>query len=241
MGSGVKVKPYTYKLDEPVGGTFVKLGLRNNPDAQAAQPDKIKPVTGISEVMLKGITQSVDGPNATAKLTEVKFNGVALPQEALDEGRYVSKDGEVKELTAVAADNAAVTIVGAYKGVAHVIVQSEDHKTTKTLVIVLEGWKPEPGDQPTVPGDQQTVPGVPDNSDKAGEKGGEPETIERRDNPDSGSSDSATGKSTLNATAPGVVSGKLSRTGAESVTLILFAVFAVLAGTVVVRWSARRE
>ncbi|MEW6955563.1 hypothetical protein, partial [Trueperella pyogenes] len=63
----------------------------------------------------------------------------------------------------------------------------------------------------------------------------------RRDNPDSGSSDSATGKSALNATAPGAVSGKLSRTGAESVTLILFAVFAVLAGTVVVRWGARRE
>ncbi|AWG03326.1 glycoside hydrolase family 2 TIM barrel-domain containing protein [Trueperella pyogenes] len=245
MGSGVKVKPYTYKLDEPVGGTFVKLGLRNNPDAQAAQPDKIKPVTGISEVMLKGITQSVDGPNATAKLTEVKLNGVALPQEALDEGRYVSKDGEVKELTAVAADNAAVTIVGAYKGVAHVIVQSEDHKTTKTLVIVLEGWKPEPEDLPTTPGgpgDEPTKPANP--GDKPGQPGnevGQPGNEERLTNPDAGSEDKVTGKSTLNATAPGVVSGKLSRTGAESVTLILFAVFAVLAGTVVVRWSARRE
>ncbi|MEW6858634.1 hypothetical protein [Trueperella pyogenes] len=135
--------------------------------------------------------------------------------------------------------------MGAYKGVAHVIVQSEDHKTTKTLVIVLEGWKPGPEDLPTTPGgpgDEPTKPANP--GDKPGQPGnevGQPGNEERLTNPDAGSEDKVTGKSALNATAPGVVSGKLSRTGAESVTLILFAVFAVLAGTVVVRWGARRE
>ncbi|QOR45953.1 glycoside hydrolase family 2 TIM barrel-domain containing protein [Trueperella pecoris] len=340
MGSGVKVKPYTYKLNEPVGGTFVMIGVQNNPDAKAAKPEEIKPVTGISEVLLKGIMQSVDAPNSTAKLTEVKLNGAALPQDALDKDEYKVKDAEVKELTATAADNAAVTIVGAYKGVAHVIVQSEDHKTKKTLAIVLEGWKPEPEDPPTTPGEEPTTPG---------DKPGQPYVKDRTPYADSESllkaiadgTETVTGSYTVEqgksvtatfkglpagkdahvylysapvdlgvakvaadgqlefevkttsktalgehhvfalagkdssvvkltvtkpksndgvAGAPGQkdkskdsgpatgsggkapnTSGKLSHTGAESMALILFAVFATLTGTMIVRRSARRD
>ncbi|MGV9183893.1 glycoside hydrolase family 2 TIM barrel-domain containing protein [Arcanobacterium canis] len=158
------VRPYTYTLDQPVQATYVKLEVTNNPDEKTGNKDKnqeVKPVTGISEVLLKGVEKSFP-KNSTVALDKVTLNGKDLPAETLKAWKFESPEASAKSLEATAPDNAAVTILPQYKAVSRVIVEAEDHSAQKIFEITFAGAPhaeqppavPAPDPNPTAPAPQ---------------------------------------------------------------------------------------
>ncbi|MGV9191676.1 sugar-binding domain-containing protein [Arcanobacterium canis] len=158
------VIPYTYKLKKAVQGTFVKLHVVNNPDVKTGKTQngkEVKPVTGISEVLLKGVEKSFP-KNSTVALDKVTLNGKDLPAETLKAWKFESPEASAKSLEATAPDNAAVTILPQYKAVSRVIVEAEDHSAQKIFEITFAGAPhaeqppavPAPDPNPTAPAPQ---------------------------------------------------------------------------------------
>ncbi|WP_216388605.1 sugar-binding domain-containing protein [Arcanobacterium phocae] len=157
------VQPYKYELD-PVTTTYLKVEVHNNVNGKTARPN-IKPVTGISEIFLKGVKQSYD-VHSTALLTKVVLNDEELSKEALDSWSYTSPAAKPQMLEAYSEDNAAVTIVPEFERVSRILVESEDHQTTKMFEIKYTGNlepdpqpAPEPAPEPDPQPDPQPEPG----------------------------------------------------------------------------------
>ena len=59
---------------------------------------------------------------------------------------YATPAEKITQIKALAKDNAAITVLPEYEGVARVIIESEDHKTINTFKIYLGKEQPEPAD-----------------------------------------------------------------------------------------------
>lgn len=156
------VQPYKYELD-PVTTTYLKVEVHNNPNGKTGRPD-IKPVTGISEILLKGVKQSYD-VHSTASLAKVVLNSEELSKDTLDAWTYTSPATKQQTLEAYPEDNAAVTIVPEFERVSRILVESEDHQTTKMFEIKYTGNlepdpqpAPEPAPEPDPQPDPQPAP-----------------------------------------------------------------------------------
>lgn len=127
------VKPYTFKFSEPYGAVFVKVCLTNSDENLGNR----KPCTAITEIELKKANEKFI-TNNTAKLESLTVNGEALTADILEKGSYATP-ALVAELENVkGADNAAVTVLPAYKNSVKLIIESEDHATRNTFEIQLD-------------------------------------------------------------------------------------------------------
>ncbi|WP_461810968.1 sugar-binding domain-containing protein [Faecalimonas sp.] len=132
------IKAYTYKLDAPVSATFIKFKLTNKDE----QLEGRKPCTGITEIELKKATTSFK-TNTTAELNKLSVNGVELTQEQLVSGKYTTS-ALIADVVPETKDNAAVTVLPKNKeNQVKIIIESEDHKTTKTFTIFLNDKEPD--------------------------------------------------------------------------------------------------
>lgn len=127
------VKPYTFKFSEPYGAVFVKVCLTNSDENLGDR----KPCTAITEIELKKANEKFI-TNSTAKLESLTVNGEALTADILEKESYATP-ALVAELENVkGADNAAVTVLPAYKNSVKLIIESEDHSTRKVFEIKLD-------------------------------------------------------------------------------------------------------
>lgn len=127
------VKPYTFKFSEPYGAVFVKVCLTNSDENLGNR----KPCTAITEIELKKANEKFI-TNSTAKLESLTVNGEALTADILEKESYATP-ALVAELENVkGADNAAVTVLSAYKNSVKLIIESEDHSTRKVFEIKLD-------------------------------------------------------------------------------------------------------
>lgn len=127
------VKPYTFKFSEPYGAVFVKVCLTNSDENLGNR----KPCTAITEIELKKANEKFI-TNSTAKLESLTVNGEALTADILEKESYATP-ALVAELENVkGADNAAVTVLPAYKNSVKLIIESEDHSTRKVFEIKLD-------------------------------------------------------------------------------------------------------
>lgn len=127
------VKPYTFKFSEPYGAVFVKVCLTNSDE----NLENRKPCTAITEIELKKANEKFI-TNSTAKLESLTVNGEALTADILEKESYATP-ALVAELENVkGADNAAVTVLPAYKNSVKLILESEDHATRKVFEIKLD-------------------------------------------------------------------------------------------------------
>ena len=133
--STIKVYPYTYDFD-PVNAVFVRLTFTSVDEKQAGSPDN--PCIGVSEIQLINAVGSYV-TNSTAELSALTVNGQEVAESALAAGEFNTPATVIAEngIDAVAADNAAVTVLPAQDGKALIIIESEDHLTRNTFAINL--------------------------------------------------------------------------------------------------------
>lgn len=133
----IGVVEYTYDF-VPTTATFVKIYIKNNPDASGKGGGFT--CTGIVEAELYLANQADFTTNTTAKLESLKINETSAPAEVLaaGAGSWGTKEVEAKTVEAVGADNAAVTVLPTYENAVRIIIESEDHKTTNTFVVNLD-------------------------------------------------------------------------------------------------------
>ncbi|WP_461815723.1 sugar-binding domain-containing protein [Faecalimonas sp.] len=132
------IKAYTYQLNAPVSATYIKFEVTNK-DVNLGDH---KPCTGITEIELKKATTSFK-TNTTAELSKLAVNNVELTAEQLASGKYTTS-ALVATVVAEGKDNAAVTVLPKNKeNQVKIIIESEDHKTTKTFTIFLNDKDPD--------------------------------------------------------------------------------------------------
>lgn len=130
--SSPNVKKYSYALTKPINATFVKLAIKNKEE----NLDGRKPCTGITEVALK--TASITMPAyTTADLESLSVNNEKISNSALKSWEYNTPAEKIVQLKAVPKENAAVTILPAYKGTVRLIVESENHEKLNIFQIHL--------------------------------------------------------------------------------------------------------
>lgn len=135
------VKKYSYALKKPVNATYVKLEVTNKSEQLSGR----NPCTGITEVELKTASNTTS-TFSTAKLASLQVNGENLSKSVLKSFEYATPAEKITQIKALAKDNAAITVLPEYEGVARVIIESEDHKTINTFKIYLGKEQPEPAD-----------------------------------------------------------------------------------------------
>lgn len=126
------VKPYKYTFTEPYGAVYVKVCLTNKDEIL----DKRKPCTAITEIELKKANEKFI-VNDTAKLESLTVNGKELDEAALAKDVYTTAALVANLENVKGADNAAVTVLPAYKNSVKLILESEDHATRKVFEIKL--------------------------------------------------------------------------------------------------------
>lgn len=127
------VKPYTYTFTEPYGAVYVKVCLTNKDETL----DKRKPCTAITEIELKEANEKFI-TNNTAKLESLTVNGKALDEKLLAKDVYTTQALVANLENVKGADNAAVTVLPAYKNSVKIILESEDHATRNVFEIKLD-------------------------------------------------------------------------------------------------------
>ena len=133
------VKKYSYSLNKPISATFVKLEIKNKNETLSGR----KPCTGITEVELKTAATTTPA-HTTSALESLSVNNEKISDAALNSWEYSTPAEKIAQLEAASRDNAAVTILPEYEGIARVIVQSEDHETINTFKIYLGKNQPDP-------------------------------------------------------------------------------------------------
>ncbi|QWT18242.1 discoidin domain-containing protein [Collinsella sp. zg1085] len=124
------VTPYTYEF-APTLATYVRLTVTNNDQNLGNR----KPCTGITEVELTGVRGSYQ-THTNADLGSLTVNGKAVDASALAAGRYKTP-AIIATVEPVAANNTAVTLLPEHEGVIRMVLESEDHKTVRTMEVVL--------------------------------------------------------------------------------------------------------
>ena len=130
MNTGVK--PYTFEFSEPYGAVFVKVCLTNSDENLGNR----KPCTAITEIELKKANEKFI-TNSTAKLESLTVNGKELSKAMLESGSYKTPALVANLENVKGADNAAVTVLPAYKDSVKLILESEDHATRNIFEIKL--------------------------------------------------------------------------------------------------------
>lgn len=133
------VKKYTYKF-APVKVTELKMQITNSDQAAANQA--YRACTAITEVVIKKAQGSFT-TNTTAALQSLTLNGNALTAAQLEKDSFNTPATVAHIENAVGKDNAAVTVLPAYNKQVKVIIESEDHKTTKVFTINLDTYAPD--------------------------------------------------------------------------------------------------
>ena len=139
------VKPYKYTFTEPYGAVYVKVCLTNKDEIL----DKRKPCTAITEIELKKANEKFI-TNDTAKLESLTVNGKALDEKALAKDVYTTQALVANLENVKGADNAAVTVLPAYKDSVKLILESEDHATRKVFEIKLNSKETEDPESPNL-------------------------------------------------------------------------------------------
>lgn len=132
------VKAYKYEF-APTLATTITLKIKNSTTEQALNPE-IRACTGITEVEIKKAEGNYT-TNTTAQLSQLVVNGKEVSQDVLASGVYKTP-ALVAKVEAKPADNAAMTILPVYKDVVKIILESEDHNTTKVFEIQLNKEAP---------------------------------------------------------------------------------------------------
>lgn len=127
-----RVKAYTYTFS-PFTATFIKFCITN---ASALSRSTTKPCTGITEIEISKAVGSYS-TNNTADLSMLKVNGEELSSSALTKDTYYTTDA-VAITEFLSESNAAVTVLPVNESEVKLILESEDHKTTKIFTIHLE-------------------------------------------------------------------------------------------------------
>lgn len=135
------VKKYSYALTKPVNATFVKMEVTNKNETLNGR----KPCIGITEVELKTAVMSTPA-YTTAALESLVVNDEQVSETALSAWEYSTSAEKIAQLEAISRENAAVTILPEYEGVARVIVESEDHEMINTFKVYLGKNQPDPAD-----------------------------------------------------------------------------------------------
>ena len=132
-----RVTPYTYEFD-PLTATYVKLCITNSTKPKM----KAENCTGITEVELLGFTSAFN-IGSEAQLASLTVNGEKLSVGTLESGMYETP-AQVAELTEITTvGNAAYTILPAYNSAVKILLESEDHNTSKFFTIKLDKEVPE--------------------------------------------------------------------------------------------------
>lgn len=130
------VKAYTYTFT-PFTATYIKFCITN---ATSLTRDTNRPCTGITEIEIARAFGSYN-THGTADLSALKINGVSLTASELEQDTYYTTDAAaITEFAS--ASNAAVTVLPVNDSELKLILESEDHKTTRTFTIFLEEPKP---------------------------------------------------------------------------------------------------
>ena len=131
-----RVKAYTYDF-APVTATYVRLKITNSTVATGTH---MKACTAITEVELKE-AKGTFVTYSDAQLATLTINGYQVPAEQLavrpNQTGVVGTAAATAEISASAKNNAAVTMLPDYNGVAHIIVESEDHTARSYMNVVL--------------------------------------------------------------------------------------------------------
>ena len=131
-----RVKAYTYDF-APVTATYVRLKITNSTAATGSQ---WKACTAITEVELKE-AKGAFVTYSDAQLASLTINGYQVPAEQLNvrpnQTGVVNTAAATAEISASAKNNAALTMLPDYNGVAHIIVESEDHTARSYMNVVL--------------------------------------------------------------------------------------------------------
>lgn len=138
-GCGVKAYTYTFA---PVTATFVKFCFTN---AVTETGTSAKACTGITEIEIKKAVGSYDTKSGTA-LSAMTVNGIELTDEELAKDSYYTLESLAIVEAESEEDNAAITVLPANDGESCVIIESEDHKTTRVMRIGLEQITPPQAD-----------------------------------------------------------------------------------------------
>lgn len=139
------VKPYTYTFKPPYGATFVKICVTNKDEIL----DGRKPCTAITEIELKKANEKFI-TNSTAKLESLTVNGKELDEKALAKDVYTTAAFVANLENVKGSDNAAVTVLPAYKDSVKLILESEDHATRKVFEIKLNSKETEDPESPNL-------------------------------------------------------------------------------------------
>ena len=129
-----RVKPYTFELGSVYEGTRIKICLTNK---DVVIGNGIKPCTALTEIELKKANKQFI-TNSTAKLESLTVNGKELDEAALAKDVYTTAALVANLENVKGADNAAVTVLPAYKNSVKLIIESEDHSTRNTFEIQLD-------------------------------------------------------------------------------------------------------
>ena len=148
------VKPYTYTFTEPYGAVYVKVCLTNKDENLGNR----KPCTAITEIELKKANEKFI-TNDTAKLESLTVNGKALDEKALAKDVYTTQALVANLENVKGADNAAVTVLPAYKDSVKLILESEDHATRKVFEIKLNSKETEDPESPNLDYPLDKLPG----------------------------------------------------------------------------------
>ena len=128
-----RVKPYIFNLSSVYEGTRIKICLTNK---DVVLRSGVKPCTALTEIELKKASKKFI-TNNSAKLESLTVNGKELSKAMLESGSYKTPALVANLENVKGADNAAVTVLPAYKDSVKLILESEDHATRNIFEIKL--------------------------------------------------------------------------------------------------------